>query len=340
VKRVRLLVAASTVVFVALVTTGRVGMAAGGSVTPLKWDIASQGLPSLVVSGRDAWINAIAVKATHSVYRVDPDRVTVSPTPLSDQYLDLFVGKGALWASAISSFKLRLYWVDIAHGFRLEEKAVPDTCDFSEGGHSALWGGRLWLTCSRFGIYAFTAVERKPVQAVPFGGLEALLPASNGLWAANKRNLRAVAGASRGAVIALPSGFVVRGDYASNVGWAVSGTTAWAVGSGPRGPELVRFDLRRRVASAFPIVVPGLSSGERLGFGVAVAGREVVVSDSQRLRLIRYSASRPRKPTGFIKLPGRLSEDTGVTLVGGAGAAWVTVQDPTGIFLYRVRVAP
>ena len=339
-KRVRLLVAASMVAFVALVATGRVGMAAGGSVTPLKWDQASQGLPALTVSGRDVWINAIAINPTHSVYRVDPDRLTVAPTPLDKPFQDLFAGQGALWASALAATKLPLYRIDVAHGFRLEEKAVPDACEFSDGGHSAVWDGRLWLTCSRFGIYAFTAVARKPVQAVPFKGVEALLPASNGLWAATNRSLRGIAGASKGAVIALPSGFAVRGDYASNVGWAVAGTTAWAVGYGLRGPELVRIDLRRRSATAFPIVVPGLSSEELLGFGVAVAGRQVLVADSQRLRLIRYNASRPRRPVGFIQLPGARSEDTGVTLVGGAGAAWATVDDPTGIHIYRVTVAP
>jgi hypothetical protein len=339
-RRVRLLVVVSTVAFVALVATGRVGIAAGGSVTPLKWDQASQGLPGLVASGRDVWINAIAVKAPHSVYRVDPGRATVYPTPLSEQFLDLFVGKGALWGSAQAITKLRLYWVDVAHGFRLEEKAVPDACEFSDGGHSAVWDGRLWLTCSRFGIYAFTAAARKPVQAVPFKGVEALLPASNGLWAATKRGLRGIAGASKGAVIALPSGFAVRGDYASNVGWAVAGTTAWAVGYARGGPELVHIDLRRRTATAFPIVVPGLSSDELLGFGVAIAGRQVLVADSQRFRLIRYNASRPRKPVGFIQLPGTRSEDTGVTLVGGTGAAWATLDDPTGIHIYRVTVAP
>jgi hypothetical protein len=334
------LVIASAVALGTLVVSA--ALATGGSLTPLQWDQASQGLPVLTVAGREVWIDSIAVNPAHSVYRVDPDRVTVSPTPLDEQFQDLFPGEGALWASALATaqLRLRLYWIDIAHGFHLEEKEVPANCEFSDGGHSAVWGGRLWLTCSRYGVYTFTPRSRKSVQALQLRSVRALLPASNGLWAARKNTLRGIAGISTGVVLSLPRGFVVDGDYASNVGWAVTGTTVWAVGYGLHGPELVRLDLRHRKVSTFPVVVPGLSAAQFLGQGVAIARHEILVADSQHLRIVRYSARRPGRPIGSIPLPGQWSKDADVILTGGAGVAWVTVHDPTNTRLYRITVAP
>ena len=70
-------------------------------------------------------------------------------------------------------------------------------------------------------------------------------------------------------MIPMPRGFVAEGDYASTIGWAVAGATAWAIGHGPTGvPELVRIDLDRRVATAFPIVAPVGRDGY-LGGGIA-----------------------------------------------------------------------
>jgi len=232
-----------------------------------------------------------------------------------------------------------LYWVDIAHGFRLVEKAVPRTCQTEDGGHSAVYRGRLWLTCHRYGIYVFASGERQPVQRLRQRRVAALLAASNGLWAAGEQSLRAVAGRSRGTVIPLPHGFAVEGDYASNLGWAVAGATAWAIGLGPGAdPELVRIDLNRRVATAFPIVAPVGRDGY-LGGGIAVAGNEIWLGDSQHVRLIRYSGAHPDKPLGYITLPrhGR-SPLVYFRLQGGAGAAWADAEGPSGTALYRVAI--
>jgi hypothetical protein len=318
-------------------------LAAGGSLAPLRWDQASKGLPVLTAEGRDVWVHSIAFNSVHSsVYRVDSRRGTVSPTPLKQQFLDLFPGEGALWASALSitePTRLLLYWIDIAHGFHLQEKAVPATCEFGDGGHSAVWGGRLWLTCSRFGVYAFTPSSRRSVQALQIQDVQALLATSNGLWAATGAKVQRIAGAGKGAFVWLPNDFYLDGHYASNAGWAVAGSTVWAVGHGPvNSTQLVRLDLRNRKVTAFGIAVPGLSSTKPC-CGVAIAGREVLLADSQHLRIVRYDASHPWKPIGFITLPGQRSDKSDVTLTAGAGVAWITVHDPKGFHLYRLTLA-
>jgi hypothetical protein len=311
------------------------------AVTRLPWDRATQGLPVLTVGQHDVWIGSIILKpAAPTVWRVDPVRATVRPTPLTEQLLDIFPGDGTLWVSAQPSHDgLLVYWVDIAHAFRLVEKAVPHTCRTGDGGHSAVYRGKLWLTCSRYGIYVFARGERRPTQRLRQQKLGPLLPASNGLWAASERSLRAVAGKSRGTVIPLPHGFVVAGDYASNLGWSVAGATAWAIGLGPTAdPELVRIDLNRRVATAFPIVAPVGRDGY-LGGGIAVAGDEIWLGDSQHVRLIRYSGAHPDKPVGYITLPGHgRSPLVYFQLQGGAGAAWADAEGPSGAALYRVAI--
>jgi hypothetical protein len=286
------------------------------------------------------WIGSIiATPAAPALWHVDPARATVRATPLTEQVLDIFPGDGTLWASALplDGNGLLVYWVDIAHGFRLVGKAVPRTCQTGDGGHSAVYRGRLWLTCHRYGIYVFAPGEQQPVQRIQQRSVAALLPAPNGLWAASEQSLRAVAGRSRGAVMPLPRGFVAEGDYASTIGWAVAGTTAWAIGRGPTGvPELVRIDLNRRVATAFPIVAPVGRDGY-LGGGIAVAGDEIWLGDSQHVRLIRYSGAHPHKPLGYIALPGHgRSLLVYFRLQGGAGAAWVDAEGPSGSALYRI----
>jgi hypothetical protein len=309
-------------------------------VTRLPWDQTTQGLPVLTVGQHDVWIESIsAAPAAPAVWRVDPARATVRATPLTEQMLDIFPGDGTLWVSALplNGNGLLLYWVDIAHRFRLVAKAVPRTCQIEDGGHSAVYRGRLWLTCHRYGIYVFAPGERQPVKRVQQRRVAALLPASNGLWAASGQSLRAVAGSSRGAVIPLPRGFVAEGDYASTIGWAAAGATVWAIGRGQTGaPELVRIDLNRRVATAFPIVAPVGRDGY-LGGGIAVAGNEIWLGDLQHVRVIRYSGARPHKPLGFIALPGHgRSALVYFRLQGGAGAAWADAQGPSGSALYRV----
>jgi hypothetical protein len=313
---------------------------ADGTVTRLPWDQTTQGLPVLTVGQDDVWIGSInATPAAPAVWRVDPVRATVRPTPLTEQVLDIFPGEGKLWVSALplDGNGLLLYWVDIAHRFRLVGKAVPRTCQTGDGGHSAVYRGRLWLTCHRYGIYAFAPGERQPVQRIQQRRVAALLPASNGLWAASEQSVEAVAGRSRGTVIPLPRGFVVEGDYASNVGWAVAGATAWAIGRGPTGvPELVRIDLNRRVATASPIVAPVGRDGY-LGGGIAIAGDEIWLGDSQHVRLIRYSGAHPDKPLGYIALPGHgRSPLVFFRVQSGAGAAWADAEGPSGSVLYRV----
>jgi hypothetical protein len=307
-----------------------------GAVTRLPWDVTTQGLPVLTVGRHDVWIGSI--NWPPAVWRVDPARATLHATPLTEQVLDLFPGDGTLWVSALPlGDGLLVYWVDIAHGFRLVAKAVPRTCQTGDGGHSAVYKGRLWLTCPRYGIYVFVPGVRQPVRRIQQRSVAALLPASNGLWAASDQSVRAVAGSSRGAVILMPRGFVVDGDYASTVGWAVAGTTAWAIGSGATGvPELVRIDLHRRVATAFPIVAP-VGRDQYLGGGIAVAGDEVWLGDLQHVRLIRYSGAHPHKPLGYIALPGHgRAPLVYFRLQGGAGAAWVDTQGPSDSALYRV----
>jgi hypothetical protein len=310
-----------------------------GTVTRLPWDQTTQGLPVLTVGQHDVWIGSIsATLAAPAVWRVDPARATVRATSLTEQVLDIFPGDGTLWVSALPSDDgLLLYWVDFAHGFRLVAKAVPRTCQTGDGGHSAVYRGRLWLTCHRYGIYVFAPGERQPVQRIQQRRVAALLPARNGLWAASEQSLRAVVGRSRGAVIPLPRGFVAEGDYASTIGWAVAGATAWAIGRGSTGvPELVRIDLDRRVATAFPIVAPVGSDGY-LGGGIAVAGDEIWLGDFQHVRLIRYSGAHPDRPLGYIALPGHgRSPLVYFRLQGGAGAAWVDAEGPSGSALYRV----
>jgi hypothetical protein len=315
---------------------------AAGTVTRLPWDETTQGLPVMTVGQHDVWIASIvATPAAPAVWRVDPARATVRATPLTEQVLDIFPGDGTLWVSALplDGNGLLLYWVDIAHGFRLFAKAVPRACQIEDGGHSAVYRGHLWLTCHRYGIYVFAPGERQPVQRIQQRSVAALLPASHELWAASEQSLRAVAGRSKGATIPLPRGFVAEGDYASTIGWAVAGATAWAVGRGPTGvPELVRIDLDRRVATAFSIVAPVGRDGY-LGGGIAVAGNEIWLGDSQHMRLIRYSGAHPHKPLGYINLPGhRRAPPVYFRLQGGAGAAWVDAQGPsgTGTTLYRV----
>jgi hypothetical protein len=312
-----------------------------GILTRLPWHVTTQGLPVLTVGQHDVWIASI--NWPPAVWRVDPVRATLRATPLTEQVLDLFPGDGTLWMSGVPLYGngLLVYWVDIAHGFRLVAKAVPRTCQTGDGGHSAVYQGRLWLTCPRYGIYVFVPGERQPVQRIQRRSVAALLPASNGLWVASDQSVRAVAGSSRGAVIPMPRGFVVDGDYASTVGWAVAGTTAWAIGSGPTGvPELVRIDLHRRVATAFPIVAP-VGRDQYLGGGIAVAGDEIWLGDSQHVRLIRYSGAHPHKPLGYIALPGGRAPLVYFRLQGGAGAAWVDAQGPSGssTALYRVRTS-
>jgi hypothetical protein len=315
-------------------------LAGADSLKPLPWDQASQGLPVVTVGGKDVWIHSVAFKSVRSsVYRVDPRRATLSPTPLKQQFLDLFSGDGALWASGFSitePTRQRLYWIDIAHGFHLEEKVMPVPCEFGDGGHSVVWQGRLWLTCSRFGVYAFTQSSSRPVQALPIPDVQALLATSNGLWAATTVKVQRIAGAGKGAFVLLP--ISVDGDYASNVGWAVDETTVWALGRGPHGPQLARLDLRNRKATAFGISVPGLSSAQPC-CGIAIAGPEVLLADSQHLRIVRYAARHPWKPIGFITLPGQRSEKSDVTITGVAGVAWITVHDPKGFHLYRLTVS-
>jgi hypothetical protein len=316
------------------------GGGATGTVTRLPWDQTTQGLPVLTVGQHDVWIaSIIATPDAPALWRVDPAHATVRTTPLTNQVLDIYPGNGTLWVSALplDGNGLLVYWVDIGNGFRLVGKTVPRTCQTGEGGHSVVYGGRLWLTCSRFGIYVFAPGERQPVQRIQQRRVAALLPASNGLWAASAQSVTAVAGRSRGAVIPLPRGFVVAGDYASNVGWAVAGATAWAIGRGATGvPELVRIDLNRRLAAAFPIVAPVGRDGY-LGAGIAVAADEIWLGDLQHVRLIRYSGAHPHTPLGYIALPrpGR-SPLVYFRLQGGAGAVWADAQGPSGIALYRV----
>jgi hypothetical protein len=315
---------------------------AAGVVTRLPWDRTTQGLPVLTVGQHDVWIGSIgATPAAPGVWRVDPARATLRATPLTEQVLDLFPGDGTLWVSALplNGNGLLLYWVDIAHRFRLVGKAVPRTCQTGDGGHSAVYRGRLWLSCHRYGIYVFAPGERQPVQRIQQRRVAALLPASNGLWAASGQSVRAVAGKSKGAVIPLPRGFVAEGDYASTIGWAVAGTTAWAIGRGHTGvSELVRIELHRRVATAFPIVA-SVGRGGYLGGGIAIAGDEVWLGDSQHVRLIRYSGANPNKPLGYIALPGHWrSPLVYFRLQGGAGAAWADAEGPGGTALYRVAI--
>jgi len=194
---------------------------ADGTVTRLPWDDTTQGLPVMAVGQHDVWIGSInATPAAPAVWRVDPARATVRATPLTEQVLDIFPGDGTLWVSALplDGNGLLLYWVDIAHGFRLVAKAVPRTCQIEDGGHSAVYGGRLWLTCHRYGIYVFAPGERQPVQRIQQRSVAALLPASHGLWAASEQSLRAVAGRSRGATIPLPRGFVAATTRAPSAG--------------------------------------------------------------------------------------------------------------------------
>jgi hypothetical protein len=312
-----------------------------GAVTRLPWDEATQGLPVLTVGQHDVWVGSIILNpAAPTVWRVNPVRATVRPTPLTKQVLDIFPGDGTLWVSAQPSHDgLLLYWVDMGHGFRLVGKAVPRTCRTGDGGHSAVYKGQLWLTCHRYGIYVFAPGKRQPVRRVRQRKLGALLPASNGLWAASERSLSAIAGPSKGTVIPLPHGFVVAGDYASNLGWAVSGATAWAIGLGPTAdPELVRIDLKRRAAIAFPIVAP-VGRDRYLGGGIAVAKDEIWLGDLQHVRLIRYSGTHPDKPVGFITLPGHgRSRLVYFEVQGGAGAAWADAEGPSGAALYRVAI--
>lgn len=325
----------------ALIAAGLLAMvatASSPSVTPIRWDASKQGPPILVVGHHSVWIDSLTASGgAPTVWRVDPRRATVRPTTVTASVEDLFPGAGTLWASRtpLDGNRLLLDWIDVKHGFRLVPKAVPPTCKESDGGHSVVYGGRLWLTCSAFGIYVFVPHRKRPVDLVPKSDVEAMLPAADGIWAATKSGVTAIGGRSKGARIRFPRGFLVAGDYASNVGWAVTGSTVWAIGRGPREhPELIRLKLRQHAAVAYRITVPGDGS---LKGGIAVAGGEIWFGDEAHSRLIRYSQKQPGKPLGYIDLPGHgTPKDAFFRVDGEAGAAWVTVQRSDGLHLFRV----
>jgi hypothetical protein len=328
--------ALATLVAAALLAAG--AAAPSPSVKPIRWNASRQGPPFLVVGPHSVWVEALtASPGATTVWRVDPAQATTQPTPVTARILDLFPGAGTLWVSSIplDRDRLLLDWIAIAHGFRLVPKAVPRTCDESDGGHSVAWGGRLWLTCRRFGVYVFAPHRRRPVDRVRMAHVQALLPAADGVWAATRSSVTAIGGASKGARIRLPRGFVVAGDYASNVSWAVSGSTVWAIGRGPgKHPELIRLNLKRGAGVAYPITVPDAGF---LGGGIAIAGDEIWFGDEPRARLIRYRRKHPGKPLGYIELPGHGAPKDGFFRVdGGAGAAWVDVQRRDGFHLFRV----
>jgi hypothetical protein len=335
---------ASVVVGVALLAGVAGASSRRAAVTPIPWNSAKRGIPVLMVGRAGVWIEALTVTpGATTVWRVRSATARVQPTPIKANAQsgpqDLFPGPGTLWMSILpfESDGLRLDWVDIAHGFRLVPKAVPSACKQSDGGHSVVYGGRLWFTCSGFGVYVFTPTGSQPVQRIRLHGVNALLATSRGVWAAQRASIRAIAGPEKGAVVALPRGFVVAGDYASNAGWAVAGSAVWAIGLGRGGrTDLVRIDLRRRKSTAYPIVVPHGNS--TLVGGIAAAGREIWFGDEGQPRLIRYSQAHPSRPFGYIALPGHGYPKHGLMLTGGAGAAWVSIEHPGGIRLFRVSI--
>jgi len=314
-------------------------------VSQIPWDLHSQGLPYLVPGDHDVWIEAINPKPDAvTVWRVDLPRLAAKPSGVKGLMGDVFPDQGAFWLSTIdrkAPYGLRLFWVDVSNGYRMSEKTVPSGCRVGDGGHSVVYASRLWFTCSGASIYVYSHAERLPTERLHLAGVEALLPASTGLWAATKQSLRAVAGDSKAAVISLPRGFVVAGDYASNVGWALAGGTIWAVGhDATNKAALVRLDTRARSVAVFPIVAPVRSDGY-LGGGIVVAGDEIWLGDSAHVRLIRYSANKPGAPLGYIPIPGSgHANDAYFRVQAGAGAAWVEAQRPDGIELFRVTIGP
>ena len=318
--------------------------ASSPSVTPIRWNAAKQGGPSLVVGQHSVWVEVIPSSAgsgAPSVWRVDPADATVHPTPITAAIGGLFPGIGTLWVARLTpgeGNRLIVDWVDVRHGFRLVPKVVPKSCGIGDGGHSVVYGGRLWLTCAKFGVYVYAPDRAKPIRRMPGRAPAALLMAARGVWVATGSKVRAISGPDKGANIAFPHHFHVAGDYASNVGWAVAGSTIWAIGRSARGnrghPELVRIDLKRRTSRAYRIVVPGAGF---LGGGIAIAGNEIWFGDEPHARLIRYSQSHPDKPLGYVALPGHgIVKDGYLRLQGGAGAVWVEVERPDALHLLRV----
>jgi hypothetical protein len=334
----------------ALLLAGPVPSAAP-PVTPIAWNQRVQGLPFLTVGTDDVWINAITTQPDQpKVWHVDPVRAAATPTRIVKQVDDVFPGgSGSLWVSSVDmpSLQPTVSWVDVAGGYRLVEKNVPANCELEDGGHGVVVGGQLWFNCMKYGIYVFATDEREPVRRVPLRSVSVLLASRDGIWAAAGGpldgtgaaaggSLRGLSGRARGRTIALPRGFTVAGDYASNVGWAVAGTTIWAIGHEGRDAELVRFDLNRQTATAFPIVAPVGADGY-LGGGIAVTSGGIWVGDGAHVRLIRYARNHPKKPVGYLAMPGSgHAKDAFFSVQAGAGALWVEAERPDGFHMFRV----
>jgi hypothetical protein len=305
----------------------------GYPITRVPLPKSIRGPGEIATVGGEPWIVAESADGQTSVFHINPVSLQIGRVDFNVAVEQVVSSGHGAWVLGrdLRTDRPTVGYVSRLPSTDLSAKAVPKACE-TLGPSSVSFRGRLWLDCAT-SVLQFAPDSREPTRSLRIRGLRSLLATSSGVWAVTGSIVQPISAHSR--PLKLPDGFI-SANLTDKPLWTVRGDVAWSGGLDRRANNVrVRVDLGRRRTRVFRSPAVPSAVGD-----ISYVGKELWLADPLRLHVLRYPLSHPAVSLPAIAIPARrpLSQARSVALTTTPSRAWILLDEPNKVRLFRVRM--